>query len=171
MRQQKIYRQIYQENYHAILRFCRHRVNSLEDAEDLCEECFLIAWRKLGDTNPDSLSLSLKWLYQVARNLIGDYYRRNTREQLLLEELGVGKESPPESSASELVLETLLGLAENEREILYLSYWEGLSAREVGVYLACSEQAAWKRISRAKIAFKNGYLNLLSAIYHLENSA
>lgn len=48
----------------------------------------------------------------------------------------------------------LFDLAEKDRESLRLTYWELLTAAEVGAVLGCSEQAAWKRISRAKAAVR-----------------
>lgn len=45
-------------------------------------------------------------------------------------------------------------LPELDREALLLTYWERLSAAEVAVVMGCSEQAAWKRISRARTAMR-----------------
>jgi RNA polymerase sigma-70 factor (ECF subfamily) len=52
-------------------------------------------------------------------------------------------------------LDRLLGrLPHAQREILRLAYWDGLTAAQISVVLGCSEQAVWKRISRAKAALR-----------------
>lgn len=57
--------------------------------------------------------------------------------------------SPPVDDKYDL--DRALGmLGPKDREALQLTYWEGLSAMQVAEVLQCTEQAAWKRISRAR---------------------
>jgi len=46
--------------------------------------------------------------------------------------------------------EAMAQLSPKDAEVLRLTYWEELSAAEVAEVLGSSEQATWKRISRAK---------------------
>ena len=49
-------------------------------SEDLAQETFIIAWRKLGDLKEPAKFKS--WLYGIVRNLIGTAFRRESRNPL-----------------------------------------------------------------------------------------
>src|ERR1700710_114154 len=49
-------------------------------SEDLAQETFIIAWRKLGDLKEPAKFKS--WLYGIARNLINSTFRQQTRNPL-----------------------------------------------------------------------------------------
>lgn len=51
--------------------------------------------------------------------------------------------------------EALLELRDKDRDILYLTYWEELSAAHLSAVLGCSEATAWKRLSRARKALQH----------------
>ena len=53
-----------------------------------------------------------------------------------------------------ILADAMSGLNGKDREALRLTFWEQVSAAEVAIVLECSEQAAWKRISRAKAALR-----------------
>lgn len=135
----------YRNHYNQILRFAERRVDH-ESARDVCAETFSVAWRKFGPSDPPGLP----WMYQTARNLIGTVYRRQARDQKLASRLAVEARVTPELAQTREVFELLQSLPDKDREALQLTYWEGLNAGEVAEVLGCSEQAAWKRISRAK---------------------
>ncbi len=140
----------YRTHYTLILRFVERRIDP-DLAADICAECFSIAWRKFDPENP----FSLAWLYQTARNLLGNAYRRRDRSQQLVERLRL---EPPESTPADdrYDLDRALGmLGPKDREALQLTYWEGLSAMQVAEVLQCTEQAAWKRISRARTQLRH----------------
>src|SRR5260370_18278392 len=63
----------YQENVTLIYRFVLSKVGNREEAEDLTSQAFLKAVRGM---NPERGPYSRqKWLYQVARPTIADYWR------------------------------------------------------------------------------------------------
>jgi RNA polymerase sigma factor (sigma-70 family) len=134
---------LYRAHYNQILRFAERRVDA-ETARDVASECFTIAWRRFDPERPHELA----WLYQVARNVIGNTYRRQARELELLDALK--RERPATDDGGIDIVAALERLPKKEREALQLTYWEGLGAADVGIVVGCSEQAAWKRISRAK---------------------
>ena len=57
-----------------VYNFLLQRTGSREDAEELCQESLLRAWRKLG-TYRDDWSFST-WVYSIARSLAADRSRR-----------------------------------------------------------------------------------------------
>ncbi len=134
----------YRLHYGLILRFAERRID-IERAQDVAAECFAIAWKKFDADNPPTLP----WLYQTARFLLANAYRKKKRDEALVERLNNDARSMGSAADIDL-LEALDELAPSHREVLMLTYWEDLTAAEIAELIGCSEQAAWKRISRAK---------------------
>src|SRR5277367_2822051 len=64
----------------------------ISQSEDLAQETFIIAWRKLCDLKEPARFKS--WLYGIARNLVNNAFRRQTRNPLAIAE-PLDKVSPP----------------------------------------------------------------------------
>lgn len=144
------FEEYYRTHYLTVLRYIERRLSDTDLAADVCAECFVIAWRKFDPADP----FPVVWLYQTARNLIGNTYRSRRKEQQLLALLRSEAKVNSTPTETAMVAEVLSGLNEKDREALRLTYWEQLSAADVASVLGCSEQAAWKRISRAKAALR-----------------
>lgn len=136
----------YRVHYERVLKYVARRLADSEAAEEVCAECFVTAWKKFDPEAP----FTTAWLYQTARNHIGNAYQSRQKEQQLLALLRTQATTEVTNSDIGIVGETMAELSENDREALRLTYWEQLSAVEVGIVLGCSEKAAWKRISRAR---------------------
>lgn len=65
---------IYEAYYLRIYRFIFYRVSHKETAEDLTEDVFIKAFAGL--KNLSQLEAFEGWLFQIARNLVIDYYRK-----------------------------------------------------------------------------------------------
>jgi RNA polymerase sigma factor (sigma-70 family) len=148
----------YRANYERVLTFAIRRVADLETAKEVTAECFVVAWRKYDENEP----FSVAWLYLTARNLIGNAYQRRDRERRLMEALEVRASRAQEEHDLSDVRHALMTLTELDREALLLTYWERLSAAEAAVVMGCSEQAAWKRISRARTAVRTALIRAKS---------
>lgn len=61
-------------------RFARYRVNNREAAEDLVQDTFLSGLKALGNFRGDCPEKS--WLYNILRNKIIDYYRKNSSREI-----------------------------------------------------------------------------------------
>ena len=61
---------------------------------------------------------------------------------------------------SELVRQAVAGLRKLDREVLYLSAWEGMSDTQIAESLGCSKAAADKRLARAKVRLAKQYEGL-----------
>ncbi len=133
-----------------VLRYVERRLSDPEAASEVCAECFVIAWRKFDPDCP----FTVAWLYRTARNLIGNAYRKRQREQQLLSLLRAQAERDESPADFAILADAMSGLNGKDREALRLTFWEQVSAAEVAIVLECSEQAAWKRISRAKAALR-----------------
>ena len=136
----------YQENLNLIYRYVYSKVGNREEAEDLTSQIFMKAVRSV-NTERGVLSVQ-KWLFQVARTTIADYWRARYRIatsslEALLES---GWEGPVQSEAAaistspeEQVQRLLQALPENYREVLICRFLLNLSIHETAVRLSLSE--------------------------------
>ena len=131
-----------------VTRRLRALIDDRQTAEDLCQEALARAWRSAPrDAGPDRLRA---WLLRTARNLaIDELRRRSRRDEIALDE-GVGAAPAP---ADPLAREALALLTPHERLVLLLRFEAGLSLRELGAALDLTEEAARKRVARARAAF------------------
>ncbi|MFT4011504.1 MAG: RNA polymerase sigma factor [Nocardioidaceae bacterium] len=157
----------YQEHYGLVLTVAEHRLSSLHDAEEITSETFRVALQH----HQEGQELTVPWLYGVVRNLVGNEYRRRTRQAALHNRLLA--EQDPEPSAetlsafeeieedSWLVRLALASLPEAQQEILKMVYWDELSMSETAAILTCGEGTVRARLFRARRA-------LARALGHIE---
>jgi RNA polymerase sigma factor (sigma-70 family) len=142
---------IHKDSYPSIYRFIRRRVESADTAEEIAADVFRVVWQKWTD---DSRT-DLPHLLAVARNLVGNAYRSRDRRHALQEKLRTkAVQRFGGDSENVAVQDALARLREQDREVLQLSYWEGLSTAEIAGVMQCSESAAKVRLHRARIAFR-----------------
>jgi RNA polymerase sigma-70 factor (ECF subfamily) len=136
----------YQENVGQIFRFVYSKVGNREEAEDLTSQIFIKAVRSM-DIERGSQSMQ-KWLFQVARTTIADYWRNYYRipTSSLDELLDAGWEGPAEeeqmsvsSLPGEQVKRLLQALPEHYREVLSCRFLLNLSIRDTASKLGLSE--------------------------------
>jgi RNA polymerase sigma-70 factor (ECF subfamily) len=133
-----------------VLRYALRRGASHADAEEVVEETFTICWRRL----PDVPNPALPWLLAVARRVLANQRRTKGRRSALYERLAViGRRPPPsglEVDPDHLELkEALSSLKEQEREVLALVVWQGLTHEAAAEVLGCTRNAVTKRYLRA----------------------
>lgn len=137
----------YREHYAPLVGFFVRRVEDRELARDLTAEAFRIAWSKWAA----GADLSRAFLFGVARNLVGDEWRRRARSGVLAE-IPLELQAPDRQEATDVRL-LLASLPPMERDVLVLTYWDGLSAAEVAAVLGISRANVWTRLHRARRAF------------------
>jgi RNA polymerase sigma-70 factor (ECF subfamily) len=125
----------------AIYRF----VGSEDDARDLCQEAFLKAYKSLGSFKREARFSS--WLYQIALNLCRDRLRRRRGRTMVsldeLEEGGAAMTMPgptalellQERDVSRLVASAIASLADEQREVIILKEYQGLTFLEIAQVL------------------------------------
>ena len=141
----------YREHYTGLVGFLFRRVGDRELARDLTAEAFRIAWSK----SDAGAGLSRAFLFAVARNLVGDEWRRRARTGVM-GELPDELQAPDRQDAADVRL-LLNGLPTSERDVLVLTYWDGLSAAEVAAVLGISKANVWTRLHRARRAFADAW--------------
>ncbi|HEX7858700.1 MAG TPA: sigma-70 family RNA polymerase sigma factor [Verrucomicrobiae bacterium] len=129
-------------------------LNDFTASEDVAQEAFLIAWRKLAEVRePEHLRA---WLAQIARNAALTNIRRRGSEEPLADDFDIADDAPgPDDAAvseeqSHLVRKALEGLPEQYRLPLVLFYCEGQSTRAVAESLGLSDDAVRQRLSRGR---------------------
>ena len=137
-------REAFETLYHRYVRsvfgLALRKLNDRADAEEVVQEAFTAIWRSAESYRPERGSAG-GWLYTVARNAAIDRMRRNARTDTTaelpeLESLDSGPyEQAQRSDAAWRIHRALEELSLNEREVIELAYWSGLSQSEVASYL------------------------------------
>jgi len=145
--------QLYRDQGRAILAYALRRVEDPEDAADVVAETFLVAWRRLGEVPVDAGARL--WLFAVARRVIANLHRAERRRTRLGERLGETLRTelatqPAAAGEAAEALRAMGGLGDEDRELLLLVSWEGLSPGEVAKVLGISSLAARSRLHRAR---------------------
>ncbi|MEV0198432.1 RNA polymerase sigma factor [Nonomuraea sp. NPDC050691] len=143
---------IYVANYADILAYIRRRTDSHEDAADALAETFTTTWRRLDDV-PEGRDARL-WLFGVARRVLANGRRAESRRGELVERLGhqlaVWAEHTAAGEGLAGVQEAFARLSPDDREILALAGWEGLGSDEIATVLGCSRANTRLRLHRAR---------------------
>ncbi len=136
----------YQENLGMIYRYVYSKVGNREEAEDLTSQIFMKAVRGV-DTQRGAQSIQ-KWLFQVARTTIADYWRAYYRVSInsLEELLDAGWEGPAEeepmvmsSQPGDRVRSILQALPEHYREVLTCRFLLNLTIRDTAIRMGLTE--------------------------------
>jgi putative glutamine amidotransferase len=126
-------------------------------AEDLAQETFTRAWQRM----PSGMSAEQEraWLRAASRNLAVDLLRRRSRRRTSpIEDAELTSAATPDSAAEpDAAREALAKLPAHERFVLLLRFEAGFSHAEIARLLDISEEAARKRVARARTAFLDRY--------------
>ncbi|MCL0091864.1 sigma-70 family RNA polymerase sigma factor [Dehalococcoidales bacterium] len=77
--------ELYEQYYPQIFGYVLRRTASIEIAQDITSEVFFKTLKNLGQFRYPGFPFS-SWLYRIATNEITNYFRKNKREKLCLEE-------------------------------------------------------------------------------------
>lgn len=135
------------EQYHLpVFRFLYYRTGDLHAAEDLTTEVFIRMIRSLPGYQPREAPF-LAWLFQIARNLAIDHYRKaGAGRMVALEEtLPAHGEDPTRAVdrrlTSQKLAEALRSLHEDQRDVIVLRFVAGMSIAETARAMLRSEDA------------------------------
>ncbi len=125
--------EIYAAYRDKVLAYLTGRTNSREEAEDLCADVFAEVLRCLPNYDPKKASLST-WIYQITRFTFIDYLRKKRLNEPLDEELAAAGDILEEyikKETLERLASALLTLKREERDIIVLRYYKGLSLVQI----------------------------------------
>jgi RNA polymerase sigma-70 factor, ECF subfamily len=107
-------------------------------AEDAVQETFASIWRAARSYKPER-GPGAPWLYAVARNAITDRGRARTETPAEIPDEPSGEAGPADQAeagwTSWRIHRALEELNDNERSVIELAYWSGLSQSEIAEFL------------------------------------
>ncbi|MFD7893987.1 RNA polymerase sigma factor [Streptomyces sp. NPDC059743] len=145
---------MYVREHPRVSAYVHRRLGDRSAAEELAAEVFRTAWERMAAGHETSSG----WLFVTARNLLGNHYRKSARLTELHRRITDELHRAPASGQDTAVLDTLDRLPDRHRDVLMLSYWDGLSAAEMSEVLGCGVPAVWVRLHRARKAFRDLYV-------------
>jgi len=143
-----LYRHLFDEHWPRVRRHVACFVDNAEEVDEIAAEVFVVAWRKLNPAKP----MGLRWFLRVADNRLRDVMRRGQSRTRAIEAMTRGMQASEELDPLEALAlrQALQSLNARERQIVVLTYWDGLSAGEVSEVLRCTQAAVWTTLTRAR---------------------
>lgn len=151
MRSEAEINRVIDEYADVIKRVCFYHLKNEADTEDVFQNVFL---KYMLHEEPFSdKEHERAWLLRVAINASRDYlrnfFRRNVVPMEMLEETVAAE---PENHRE--VLEAVLSLPDKYKDAVYLHYYEGYSAAEIGNILGKKENTVYSLLSRGRDMLK-----------------
>ncbi len=137
---------LYERYRLSVFRYLYYRVGDQQVAEDLTADVFLRMIRSISDFFPRNVSFQA-WLFQIARNLAIDHYRKNgTRDQVVLEETLKSGSDDPMTTVEKILTSERLNLAlsrlpEEQRDVIVLRFVAGMPLAQTAQTLHRSEDS------------------------------
>jgi RNA polymerase sigma factor (sigma-70 family) len=167
--------ELYSRYRERIASFVVSKVHDHARAEDIAQEVFISALRRLRAT--DQPIVFKPWIYEIAKNACIDEFRRTRRAREVSldadEESGGDRRallslapSPPAAIESKQSLDDLQGafgvLSENHHKLLVMRELEGLSYTEIGARTGMSRQMVESTLFRARRKLTEEYDEIAS---------
>src|SRR6187549_2847552 len=152
------FRELFQRYAPLLLRAMARDLRSLEESNDLVQQTFLHLHRSRLDFEPGR---KLKpWIFTIALNLKREYFRRNKRryETSLDDDRAVepfeGPRGQERFDAARETARALSTLPDDQREVIELHWFGGLSFPEVAEAVGASVAAVKVRAHRGYVALR-----------------
>jgi len=136
--QTEVFAELYDMYSKQIYRYIYFKVPTKERAEDLTSDVFLKSWEYMNKHN-NTVKNFQAFIYQIARNLIADYYKKNRELPLEYAEASAVEDHSFQDKIEDIsdwqVLESSLRklgkINEKWQEVLVLRHIEDLSTQEI----------------------------------------
>lgn len=149
---------IWQKLSDDLRRYIRRRVADEHAVEDLLQELFLKIHHHLKEVNePKRLAA---WVYQIARNVIIDHYRKQSSDAPLSliddpsDKHRIDEASKAQNEIGSWLMEMVEHLPKPYQEAIRLSELEGLSQKQIAHQIGISYSGAKSRIQRGRKLLK-----------------
>lgn len=172
MAAERRFERLYEAELVALVGYVARRVERPSDAADVVAEVFVTAWRRLADV-PDGDEARL-WLYGVARWMLRNHRRAAVRRDRLTDRLR-GELRPADEIVArrtdrfDEVAVAMNRLSPDDRELLRLTAWEGLSSSAIGVVMGVPAGTVRRRLHDARARLRDA-LALAEASAEAPNS-
>jgi RNA polymerase sigma-70 factor, ECF subfamily len=144
---------LYDKYIRKIYDFVYYKTHHKETAEDLTSQVFMKALEKINTFTTDRGTFQA-WLYQIARNTVIDHYRTTKTEANIEDiwDLASHIDILRDVDATEKLAQVekyLAKLKPEQRDIIIMRVWQGMSHQEIAAVMGRSEASAKMSFSRA----------------------
>jgi RNA polymerase sigma-70 factor (ECF subfamily) len=164
--------QLYAQYERLVFRYAYHVLGNRDDADDMLQETFVRAYQAIGGFRGQAGLHT--WLLKICANLIRNHRRQELRrreislegqpEYALRADLGEGPQAVMERAQdTELLRLALQSLPPNQRELIALREYEGLSYQEISQVLGGSPITIRVKLFRARNRLKERFESLQTA--------
>jgi RNA polymerase sigma-70 factor (ECF subfamily) len=151
------FRTLYQAYFQRLYTYVAYRVSSQADAEDVTSDVFAQVVKSIHRFEYRGEGTFAAWLFRIAHNTIGKYYRRSLlRQSVSFEEIPdiLSNELLPEQMVSERerfrrVHTAIQHLSKRRQEVITLRYFAGLRNQDIAEVLGLDERTVSAHLSRA----------------------
>ncbi len=153
---------LYDEYFDRIARYIYVRIGDWNEGEDLAGEVFVKALESIKSYKERGIPMQA-WLFKIAHNLVVDHLRKATKRKTVpIDTVQIEAGEDPASIAEksieiERVNEAMQKLTLEQREVVQLRFFGGLSSKEVGAILRKSDGAV-REMQHAAIEKLRGLL-------------
>ena len=149
------FEKLYGEYQRRLYRYFFRMVGSIESAEELTNDVLVEVWKKAGEFK--GLSKVSTWIFGIAHYKAMNHYRTKPTKTVELESAAhvPDANSTPEESATQENLKAkiksaLNGLSPEHREVVELTFTDGLSYQEIAEIMQCPVNTVKTRMYYAK---------------------
>ena len=145
----------YEDDYAKIARYVYVHIGNRAEAEDLAGEVFLKALESLKSYEDRGIPMQA-WLFRIAHNLVVDHLRKAAKRKTVpIDTVQVESNENPVTAAEknielERVTRAMEQLTREQREVLGLRFFGGLTSKEAGNILNKSDGAV-REMQRAAV--------------------
>jgi RNA polymerase sigma-70 factor (ECF subfamily) len=154
------WRELYEAHFDFVYRVSRRLGTPLEEVEDVTQEVFLVAFRKLSAFRTGRLST---WLYRICANVVSERHRKRRVRRAFQQLWGRGDEpvtpiTPQHElesrEAERTVARVLERMAPKKREVFVLYELEGMPGEAIAELVGCKVETVWTRLHYARKEFE-----------------
>jgi RNA polymerase sigma factor (sigma-70 family) len=155
------FRGLFDAHHRAVLGYLARRTASAgnSDVEDLVEDVFLVAYRRIGEVL--AAQSQRAWLLAVARKTAANHLRTSSRRLAILDRFRPQLCPPPDladaTAEAAAVHAALALLSVSDRELLELSAFDELTVAEIAEVLALTPATVSVRLHRARSRCRAAY--------------
>jgi len=149
-----------------IYNFSLRLVGDRLSAEEITLDAFMRAYRARRRYQPTARFST--WIYSIAKNLCRDFSKAKSKDEMIsqtAQELALAARSPADPEEITLkgelkmkVMEAINSLPPRQREVIIMSYYEGLTYSEIASILRCS-------LGSVKMAAHRAYFKLRELLW------
>lgn len=160
----KAFEEVYTTYYTPLYRYIFTRLKNKQETEDITQATFIKIWNSITSWNSNHTS-PLAFFFTVARNTLIDYFRKNSRKEIVSDEIVFNHseehDTPDKESISiglhDDLTEAISKLSDEQKEIITLFYTNDLTYKEISAITGKREDAIRQIHSRAIKKLRNIY--------------